>query len=214
MRLIVLGAPGAGKGTQADIISQKLNIPHISTGDIFRENIKNQTQLGKIAKEYIDNGRLVPDEITIEIVSNRLKEKDCINGFILDGFPRTVVQADALEEKLSADNLIIDMVLDIEVSDELLLDRMIGRRVCLSCKATYHIKNNPPTVEGKCNVCKADLVQRNDDTEETVSKRISVYHERTEPLIRYYKGKGLLAEINGEGQVQTITEKIFKALGK
>ncbi|MGE5328558.1 MAG: adenylate kinase [Deltaproteobacteria bacterium] len=214
MRLIILGAPGAGKGTQADIISQKLNIPHISTGDIFRENIKNQTELGRIAKEYMDKGSLVPDEITIDMVGRRLKEKDCVNGFILDGFPRTVAQANALEDKLAKDNLKIDMVLNIEAADELILERMIGRRVCSNCKATYHIIYTPPVIDGKCNTCGTALIQRVDDTEETVKKRMSVYHEQTEPLIQYYKERKLLTEINGEGEVKSISEKIFKVLDK
>ncbi|MGE5473540.1 MAG: adenylate kinase [Ignavibacteriales bacterium] len=212
MRLIILGIPGAGKGTQADRISQRLGIPHISTGDIFRQNISQGTELGKIAKEYMDAGKLVPDEITIGIVANRIEQSDCKNGFIFDGFPRTIPQAESLGEKLADMGLKIDTVLDIELADEKVLERMTGRRVCSKCKATYHIKYNPSKMDSICDLCGGSLIQRDDDKEETVAKRIEVYHMQTEPLIRFYKEKNLLKEVEGEGDVESITKKIFEVL--
>ena len=212
MRLIILGAPGAGKGTQATIISQRLNIPHISTGEIFRDNIRNETDLGKLAKGYIDNGQLVPDDVTIKIVKQRLEQNDCGKGFILDGFPRTVTQADALEASLCKMHQSINKVLDVDVSDEKIIKRMMGRRVCSKCGATYHVAHKPSVIPGKCDVCNGDLVQRQDDTEETIKKRLNVYHQQTEPLIQYYKSKGLLVEVKGEDKVQHTTEKVMKAL--
>ena len=212
MRLIILGAPGAGKGTQATIISQKLKIPHISTGEIFRDNIKNETELGKLAKGYIDKGQLVADEVTIRIVKERLEQNDSSKGFILDGFPRTVVQADALEASLCKTNQCINKVLDIDVPDEKIIERMMGRRVCSKCGATYHVAHKPSVIPGKCDICNGDLVQRQDDTEETIRKRLDVYHQQTEPLIQYYKSKGLLVEVKGEDKVQQTTEKVLKAL--
>jgi len=212
MRLIILGIPGAGKGTQADRISQRLGIPHISTGDIFRQNINQGTELGKIAKEYMDNGKLVPDDVTIGIVANRIEEKDCKDGFIFDGFPRTIPQAEALAKKLTDMGLNIDTVLNIELADEKVLERMTGRRVCNKCKATYHIKYNPPKMEGVCDLCRDSLVQRNDDKEETVLKRIEVYHMQTEPLISFYKERNLLREVEGKGEVDSVTRKIFEVL--
>ena len=212
MRLIILGAPGAGKGTQATIISQKLKIPHISTGEIFRDNIKNETELGKLAKGYIDKGQLVADEVTIRIVKERLEQNDSSKGFILDGFPRTVVQADALEASLCKTNQCINKVLDIDVPDEKIIERMMGRRVCSKCGYTYHVAHKPSVIPGKCDICNGDLVQRQDDTEETIRKRLDVYHQQTEPLIQYYKSKGLLVEVKGEDKVQQTTEKVLKAL--
>ena len=214
MRLIILGIPGAGKGTQADRISQKLGIPHISTGEIFRQNIEQKTELGIIAKEFMDSGKLVPDDITIGIVAKRIEQNDCKNGFIFDGFPRTIPQAEALTKKLTEMGLNIDVVLDIELADEKVLERMSGRRVCSKCKATYHTKYNAPQVEGICNLCGEALIQRNDDKEETVMKRMEVYHMQTEPLIKYYKEKGLLKGIDGEGDVENITGKIFEVIRK
>lgn len=212
MRLIILGIPGAGKGTQADRISQRLNIPHISTGEIFRENINKGTELGIIASEYMKSGKLVPDDITIRIVASRIEQDDCKNGFIFDGFPRTIPQAEALTAKLSEMGIGIDVVLNIEVEDALILERMIGRRVCNKCKATYHIKNKKPKVEGICDICRDTLVQREDDREAVVAKRLAVYHEQTEPLIRYYSEKGLLKTVNGEGNVEDTTKVIFDVL--
>ncbi len=213
MRLIILGAPGAGKGTQASIISQKLDIPHISTGEIFRDNIKSNNELGKLAKEYIDKGQLVPDDITIRIVKRRLDEDDCRRGFILDGFPRTVPQADALESELCKVNQSINKVLDIDVNDDEIVDRMMGRRVCTNCGATYHVKYKPPINPGKCDVCSQSLEQRDDDTEETLRKRLQVYHRQTEPLIEYYRDKGLLTVVRGEEDVKHTTEKVLRAMG-
>ncbi len=213
MRLIILGAPGAGKGTQASIVSQKLNIPHISTGEIFRDNIKSNTELGKLAEEYIDKGQLVPDEITIRIVKERLEQDDCSRGFILDGFPRTVAQADALESELCKVHQCITKVLDIDVNDDEIVSRMMGRRVCTSCGATYHVKYKPPVIPGKCDVCNQLLEQRHDDTEETLRKRLQVYHRQTEPLIEYYRAKGLLTVVKGEEDVKHTTAKVLRALG-
>lgn len=212
MRLIILGAPGAGKGTQATIISQKFNIPHISTGEIFRDNIKKGTDLGKLAKEYIDKGLLVPDDITIEIVKNRIEQEDCSNGYILDGFPRTVAQADALELAVCKTCQGINKVLDIDVPDDKIIERMMGRRVCPNCGATYHLIYKPPVVHGKCGICHYDLARREDDTEDTIRKRLAVYHKQTEPLIQYYKNKGSLIVVKGEDDVSLTTAKVLKAL--
>lgn len=213
MRLILLGAPGAGKGTQAIVLSKKMNIPHISTGDIFRANIKNGTELGKKAKEYIDRGALVPDEVTVGIVKDRLMQEDCENGFVLDGFPRTIPQAEYLDRVLKELNTSIDYVVDIHVPDEKIVERMSGRRVCSGCNATYHIKNNPTKVDGKCDMCNSATIQREDDREETVLKRLKTYHEQTEPLIDYYKEQGRLVTIEGSGGIERITEELLKSLG-
>lgn len=213
MRLIILGAPGAGKGTQAKIISQKMNIPHISTGEIFRDNIKNETDLGKLAKEFIDKGQLVPDDITIRIVKNRIEQADCSRGFILDGFPRTVAQADALESSLCKMHQCINKVLDVDVPDEKIIQRMMGRRVCPDCGATYHLIHKPPVNPDKCDVCNGTLKRREDDTEETIRKRLAVYHKQTEPLINYYRDKGLLLVVKGAEDVKETTEKVLRALG-
>lgn len=213
MRLILLGPPGAGKGTQASGIVKKYNIPHISTGDIFRKNIKEGTELGKKAKEYMDKGLLVPDDIVVAIVKDRLIESDCKDGFLLDGFPRTVAQADALETELKNLNMQLDKVINIEVDKEALIERAVGRRICKECGATYHIKFNPPKQEGVCDVCGGQLYQRKDDTVETVTKRIEVYIEQTKPLIDYYKDKGILANIDGMQSIDKVFEDIVKALG-
>jgi len=213
MRIVLLGAPGAGKGTQAEVLSEKLKIPHISTGDIFRNNIKNGTELGRKAKEYIDRGMLVPDEITIKIVEERLKEADCKNGFILDGFPRTIPQAEALEDVLSRMGISLDLVVNIFVTDEKIIERLSGRRVCQKCGKSYHIKYNPPSVEGECDDCKSKVIQRDDDKEETVVSRIKTYHRQTEPLIDYYRKKGLLLTVEGQEKIEDTTKEVMKALG-
>ncbi|SCG84082.1 adenylate kinase [Proteiniborus sp. DW1] len=214
MRLILLGPPGAGKGTQAVNIVKKYNIPHISTGDMFRKNIKEGTDLGVKAKEYIDKGLLVPDELTVAIVKDRLSEKDCQEGFLLDGFPRTVNQADALDTELKNLSYELDHVINIDVEKEELIDRAVGRRVCKDCGATYHIKFNPPKKENMCDVCGGELIQRKDDTVETVTKRIEVYLEQTEPLIDYYGKKGILINIDGKQDIDKVFEDIVASLGR
>ncbi|NLD48997.1 MAG: adenylate kinase [Clostridiaceae bacterium] len=212
MKLVILGAPGAGKGTQAVVISKKYNVPHISTGDIFRYNIKNNTELGKKAKEYIDNGLLVPDEVTINIVKDRLGNEDCKSGFILDGFPRTIQQAGKLDEILESMGTKLDCVLNIQVPDTEIINRMSGRRVCSKCAMSYHINSNPPKDKGICNECGSPVIQRDDDKEETVLKRLETYHRQTEPLIEYYDQKGLLISVTGMDKVEQTTESVLKAL--
>lgn len=196
MKIIMLGAPGAGKGTHAGKISEKYGIPHISTGDIFRENIKNGTELGKKAKSYMDAGDLVPDELTCDLVVDRIHQDDAKNGYILDGFPRTIPQAEALTKALAENGEKIDFAIEVDLPDQAIIDRMSGRRVC-SCGATYHIKNIPPKVEGICDKCGKELVIRKDDEPETVKKRLEVYHEQTAPLIEYYKKQGVHHAIDG-----------------
>ncbi|MCY6371538.1 adenylate kinase [Clostridium ganghwense] len=210
MKMILLGPPGAGKGTQAKLISERYSIPHISTGDIFRKNISQKTSLGIKAKEYIDKGQLVPDELTIDIVNDRLAEQDCKNGFLLDGFPRTVKQAEALEDFLRKNNQKIDTALLINVPSEFILERMTGRRVCPSCGASYHIKFNPPKSEEKCDACGSDIVQRKDDTEETVKDRIDVYEKQTQPLADYYKSKDQLFVVDGTQSIDEVFETICR----
>lgn len=212
MRLILLGPPGAGKGTQASAIVKKYNIPHISTGDIFRENIKNGTELGIKAKEYMDKGLLVPDELVISIVKARLQEDDCKNGFLLDGFPRTLNQGEALDDVLSQMELKLDKVINLNVEKEILIERAIGRRICKECGALYHIKFNPPKEEGVCDNCGGKLLQRDDDTVETVEKRIEVYHKQTKPLIDYYNEKGLILDVDGSKDKDLLFEEIVEAL--
>ncbi|MBA5851745.1 adenylate kinase [Clostridium sp. cel8] len=212
MKIVLLGPPGAGKGTQAKLISDKYSIPHISTGDIFRKNISEKTQLGIKAKSYLDAGKLVPDDVTISIVKDRLNMEDCKNGFLLDGFPRTVNQAKALDDFLD-DIKGIDIALLIDVPKELILDRMTGRRVCTSCGASYHIKFNPTKVDGKCDVCGGDVVQRKDDTESTVKDRLDVYEKQTQPLIGYYKDKNKLSIVDGTGEIGEVFERVKKSLG-
>ena len=208
MKIIMLGAPGAGKGTHAKKITEKYGIPAISTGDIFRENIKNGTELGKKAKEYMDAGNLVPDELVCDLVVDRLKQDDCKEGYILDGFPRTIPQAEALTAALAKDNDAIDYALEIFLEDQAIIDRMSGRRVCKSCGATFHVVNIPPKKEGICDECEGELITRDDDVPETVKKRLNVYHEQTAPLIDYYKKQGILKVIDGSKGLDTCFEEI------
>lgn len=213
MKIVLLGPPGAGKGTQAKSISNRYSIPHISTGDIFRKNISENTPLGIEAKKHIDKGQLVPDEVTINMVKDRLQQDDCKNGYLLDGFPRTVNQAEALQEFLLERNEDIDTALLIEVPTTFILERMTGRRVCPSCGASYHIKFNPPTIAGKCDVCGSDVIQRKDDTEETVSERLDVYERQTQPLIDFYKERNLLSIVDGTKAINEVFEGICNILG-
>ena len=207
MKIIMLGAPGAGKGTQAKKIAARYNIPHVSTGDIFRANIKEGPPLGKKAKEFIDAGALVPDELTIDLLLDRIGREDCADGYILDGFPRTIKQAEALTEALK-DSGNVDIVLNIDVPDEVIIDRMGGRRVCPSCGASYHIVNFPTKVPGVCDACGEAVIQRADDAPETVKNRLAVYHDQTQPLIDYYGGLGLTWETDGTKDL----EEVFKAI--
>ena len=213
MRIILLGPPGAGKGTQAAGIVEKYNIPHISTGDIFRKNIKEGTDLGKKAKEYMDQGLLVPDELTVGLVTDRLSQADCKNGCMLDGVPRNVAQAQQLGQYLNSVDLALDRVINIEVDKDILVGRAVGRRICKSCGATYHVEFNPPKVDGTCDVCGGELYQRADDNEETVSKRIQVYLDETKPLADYYSNEGIIANINGEQSIDKVFADIVDALG-
>ncbi|MDO5040924.1 MAG: adenylate kinase [Peptoniphilus sp.] len=212
MRLVILGPPGAGKGTQAEFIINKYSIPHISTGDIFRENIKNGTELGKKAKSYMDKGALVPDQVVIEIVQDRISRDDCKKGFLLDGFPRTVAQAVSLDAELDKLGTKLDRVINIDVDSSILVERAVGRRICKTCGATYHIKFNPPKNEGLCDKDNTALIQRDDDVEETVEKRISVYVNQTVPLLDYYAAQGLLANVDGSKDISIVSEDIVKAL--
>lgn len=212
MRLILLGAPGAGKGTQAEFISGKFRIPQISTGDILRENVKQQTALGLEAKAYMDKGELVPDEVVIGIIRDRLARKDCRKGYVLDGFPRTTRQAEALGKAIEPDR--IESVLYIRVPDDVIIERLSLRRVCGQCGSVYHLKYNPPANEGVCDKCGEILYQRDDDKRETVMKRLEVYSRQTEPLIQYYKGQGLLHEIDGAMELKKVKDAVMAALGK
>ncbi|MDO4168720.1 MAG: adenylate kinase [Lachnospiraceae bacterium] len=212
MKIIMLGAPGAGKGTQAKMISEKYGIPHISTGDIFRANIKNGTELGKKAKSYMDQGLLVPDELVVDLVVDRVGQDDCAKGYILDGFPRTIPQAEALDAALGEDK--IDYAIDIEVPDDNIVTRMSGRRACVGCGATYHIVYNPTKEEGVCDACGEKLILRDDDKPETVQKRLGVYHEQTQPLIDYYKKAGSLVEMDGTVDINVVFDNIVKMLGE
>lgn len=212
MRLVILGPPGAGKGTQADFIVENYKTPHISTGDIFRENIKTGTELGKKAKSYMDKGLLVPDELVIEIVKDRLTKEDVKEGFLLDGFPRTVAQAVALDAFLEERGESLDSVLNIDVDTDILVERAVGRRVCKTCGASYHVKYNPPKEDGVCDKDQGPLIQRDDDTEATVKTRIKVYFEQTAPLIDYYKAQGLLDNIDGKEDIDTIRKEIVEVL--
>lgn len=214
MRIVMLGAPGAGKGTQAIKIAEKYSIPHISTGDIFRANIKNQTELGQKAKGYIDQGLLVPDELVVDLVVDRVKKEDCTNGYVLDGFPRTIPQAEALDKELLKTGESIDYAIDVEVPDENIVKRMGGRRACPACGATYHIEFAPTEVEDVCDHCKAGLILREDDKPETVQKRLNVYHEQTQPLIQYYSEKDVLVKIDGTKDIEDVFETIVAVLGE
>ena len=214
MKIIMLGAPGAGKGTQAKMIAEKCGIPHISTGDIFRANIKNGTELGAKAKEYMDKGLLVPDELVCDLVVDRIQQADCEKGYILDGFPRTIPQAEALEAALNDIEQKLDYAIDIDVPDENIINRMSGRRACVGCGATYHVVFNPTKVEGKCDVCGESLILRDDDKPETVKKRLDVYHTQTQPLIDFYSARKVLVEVDGTQSMDKVFEDIMKILGE
>lgn len=213
MKIIMLGAPGAGKGTQAKQIADKFGIPHISTGDIFRANIKEGTELGRKAKGYMDAGELVPDELVCDLVVDRIQKEDCANGFILDGFPRTIPQAEALTDALNAIGQKMDYAIDIEVNDAQIVERMGGRRACLGCGATYHIINIPPKKEGICDRCGSEIILRDDDKPETVQNRLNVYHEQTQPLIDYYKEQDILSEVDGMQPMDKVFADIIGIVG-
>lgn len=213
MKIIMLGAPGAGKGTQAKMIADKYQVPHISTGDIFRANIKNGTELGKEAKKYMDQGLLVPDELTVKILLDRVANPDCANGYVLDGFPRTIPQAEVLENALKEMNDAIDFAINVDVPDENIIRRMSGRRACLACGATYHIEHVPPKAEGICDVCGEKLVLRDDDKAETVKNRLDVYHKQTQPLIDFYSNKGILKTVDGTVDMKDVFAGIVQILG-
>lgn len=213
MKIVMLGAPGAGKGTQAKKIAGRYRIPHISTGDIFRANIKEGTQLGKKAREYMDQGLLVPDELVVDLVVDRLKQEDCKDGYVLDGFPRTIPQAESLTAALEGLGEKLDYAINIEVPDEAIIHRMSGRRACINCGATYHLEYIPTKVEGICDVCGSKLVLRDDDKPETVKKRLDVYHEQTQPLIEYYTKAGTLVEIDGTQSMDAVFACVQEVLG-
>lgn len=213
MKIIMLGAPGAGKGTQAKMIADKYGVPHISTGDIFRANIKNGTELGMEAKKYMDQGLLVPDELTVRILLDRVAQDDCKNGYVLDGFPRTIPQAEVLDSELTKLGDHIDYTINVDVPDENIVKRMSGRRACLTCGATYHIEHVPPKKEGICDVCGSELVLRDDDKPETVKNRLNVYHEQTQPLIDFYTEKGVLKTVDGTVPMEEVFAAITAILG-
>jgi adenylate kinase len=212
MKIIMLGAPGAGKGTQAKMIAETYKLPHVSTGDIFRANIKNNTDLGKEAKTYMDKGELVPDELTVRILLDRVAQADCANGYVLDGFPRTIPQAEVLDQELTKLNDQIDYAIDVDVPDENIVKRMSGRRACLTCGATYHIEHIPHKQEGICDKCGSELVQRDDDKEETVLNRLKVYHDQTQPLIDYYTKKNILKTVDGTVDMKDVFAAITAIL--
>lgn len=212
MKIIMLGAPGAGKGTQAKMIAEKYQIPHISTGDIFRANIKNGTELGIEAKKYMDQGQLVPDELTVKILLDRVAAQDCQNGYVLDGFPRTIPQAQVLEDALTKIGESIDYAIDVDVPDENIVKRMSGRRACLSCGGTYHLEFIPPKKEGICDTCGQELVLREDDKPETVLNRLTVYHNQTQPLIEFYANKNILKTVDGTVDLRDVFEAIVQIL--
>ena len=214
MNIVLMGPPGAGKGTQADVMARNLFVPHISTGDIFRANIKAGTELGQLANQYISKCDLVPDEVTLAMIKDRLAEDDCAKGFILDGLPRTIGQADALEAILAEQGKQLDKVVNIDVPEELLIARLCGRRVCRNCSQTYHLENNPPTEAGRGDECGGELYQRADDSEETIKNRLEVYRAQSEPLIAYYEQKGLLLSINGNQTINNVLMDIGKGLGQ
>lgn len=213
MKIIMLGAPGAGKGTQAKMIADKYNIPHISTGDIFRANIKNNTELGLEAKKYMDQGLLVPDELTVKILLDRVAKEDCAGGYVLDGFPRTIPQAQVLEDALAGQGEKIDYAVNVDVPDENIVKRMSGRRACLKCGATYHVEHIPPKAEGICDTCGSGLVLRDDDKPETVQNRLKVYHDQTQPLIDFYTARGVLKTVDGTADMQDVFAAITGILG-
>ena len=213
MKIIMLGAPGAGKGTQAKKIAEKYGIPHISTGDIFRANIKNGTELGQKAKTYMDQGLLVPDELVVDLVVDRVKQDDCEKGYVLDGFPRTIPQAEALDKALETLGQKVDYAINVEVPDENIVNRMSGRRACVGCGATYHIVYAPTKTENICDKCGSNLILRDDDKPETVKKRLDVYHDQTQPLIDYYTKAGILREVDGTIDIEDVFGEIVKILG-
>lgn len=214
MKIIMLGAPGAGKGTQAKKIAAKYEIPHISTGDIFRANIKNGTELGKKAKTYMDQGLLVPDELVVDLVVDRVNQEDCVKGYVLDGFPRTIPQAEALDKALAAQGQKMEFAIDVDVPDQNIVQRMGGRRACVGCGATYHLVYAAPKKEGICDTCGAELILRDDDKPETVEKRLAVYHEQTQPLIDYYTKAGILKAVDGTVPMEEVFEAIVSILGE
>ncbi len=213
MKIIMLGAPGAGKGTQAKMIAEKYSIPHVSTGDIFRANIKNGTELGKEAKSYMDKGELVPDELTVRILLDRVAKEDCKNGYVLDGFPRTIPQAEVLQAELNKQGTDVDYAINVDVPDENIVKRMSGRRACVTCGATYHIEHVPPKTEGVCDKCGSELILRDDDKEETVKNRLNVYHDQTQPLIDFYSAKGVLKNVDGTVDMMDVFTAITNILG-
>lgn len=213
MKIIMLGAPGAGKGTQAKKIAAQYGIPHISTGDIFRANIKNGTELGKKAKTYMDQGLLVPDELVVDLVVDRVAQDDCGGGYVLDGFPRTIPQAEALDKALASLGQKLDYAIDVEVPDENIISRMGGRRACVGCGATYHMEYAAPKAEGICDACGKELILRDDDKPETVKKRLDVYHEQTQPLIEYYTSAGILREVDGTKDIDDVFQAITEIIG-
>ena len=213
MKIVMLGAPGAGKGTQAKKIADKYGVPHISTGDIFRANIKEGTELGNKAKTYMDKGLLVPDELVVDLVVDRIKNEDCKKGYVLDGFPRTIPQAECLDKALSDMNDALDFAINIDVPDENIISRMGGRRACVGCGATYHVVNIPPKKEGICDRCGGELILRDDDKPETVKQRLDVYHEQTQPLIDYYTKKGIIKDVDGTMEMDDVFGAIIGILG-
>ena len=214
MKIIMLGAPGAGKGTQAKKIAEKYSIPHISTGDIFRANIKNGTELGKKAKTYMDQGLLVPDELVVDLVVDRVNQEDCSNGYVLDGFPRTIPQAEALDKALTDLGQKMDYAVNVEVPDDNIVNRMSGRRACVDCGATYHMVYAPTEKEGICDKCGGKLIQRKDDAPETVKSRLEVYHKETEPLKAFYAERGLLKTVENQPTVEANSQAILRVLGR
>ena len=214
LNIVIFGAPGSGKGTQSELIIKEYGLDHISTGDVLRSEMKNETELGKIAKDYIEKGQLVPDELIVDMLAKVLDSKVNSKGVIFDGFPRTIAQAEALDKALSAIGDSVDYAINVEVPDENIIERMSGRRACVGCGATYHIVYNPTKVEGKCDACGADLILRDDDKPETVEKRLNVYHEQTQPLIDYYKAKGILKEVDGTVDMKDVFAAITDILGE
>ena len=213
MRLLIMGAPGAGKGTQATLIKEQYNIPHISTGDMFRQEMASGSEIGLLAKSFIDKGNFVPDDVTISIVKNRLSKEDCENGFLLDGFPRTIDQAVALDTILKELNVKLDAVINIAIDDKILIKRITGRRVCPKCGASFHVEASKPKVDGVCDFCGEKLIQREDDKEETLVTRLDNYYKKTEPVLNYYEKQGLVRNINGIGSINEIFSSIKDVLG-